>query len=116
MMFLSGLAGFVLAWIIVGIVYFVKNRKRNKSYEWLADIEGITFVVDTYVIELLSNGAFDDYCDSRIILNNMLQFCYDMIDAGWKSEHKEKAARCGITVNTENESLSFTLSPLNLPE
>jgi hypothetical protein len=115
-MFLSGLAGFVLAWIIVGIVYFVKNRKRNKSYEWLADIEGITFVVDTYVIELLSKGAFDDYCDSRIILNNMLQFCYGMIDAGWKSEHKEKAARCGITVNTENESLSFTLSPLNLPE
>lgn len=116
MMFLSGLAGFALAWIIVGIVYFVKNRKRKKSYEWLADIEGITFVVDTYVVELLSKGAFDDYCDSRIILNNMLQFCYGMIDAGWKSEHKEKAARCGITVNTENESLSFTLSPLNLPE
>ena len=116
MMFLSGLAGFALAWIIVGIVHAVKSRKRKKSYEWLAEIDGITFVVDTYVVELLTKGTFDDYCDRRIILNNMLQYCYGMMDAGWKSEHKEKAARCGITVDTENDSLTFTISPLNLPE
>lgn len=116
MMFLSGLAGFALAWIIVGIVHAVKSRKRKKRYEWLAEIDGITFVVDTYVVELLAKGTFDDYCDRRIILNNMLQFCYGMIADGWKSEHKEKTARCGITVDTANESLSFTLSPLTLTE
>ena len=116
MMFLSGLAGFALAWIIVGIWYLVKKRKKSNPYEWLATIDGVTFVMDTYVVELLAKGAFDDYCDRRIILNNMLQFCYGMMNDGWKSEHKEKAARCGITVDTANESLSFTLSPLNLPE
>lgn len=116
MMFLSGLAGFALAWIIVGIVYAVKKRKRKTPYEWLAEIDGVKFVTDTYVVELLSKGTFDDYCDRRIILNNMLQYCYGMMDGGWKSEHKEKVARCGITVDTENESLSFTLSPLNLSE
>lgn len=116
MMFLSGLAGFALAWIIVGIVHVVKTRKRKKHYEWLVEIDGITFVIDTYVVELLAKGAFDDYCDRRIILNNMLQYCYDAMDNGWKANHKEKCARCGITVDTEHDTLLFSLSPITAAE
>ena len=112
MMILSGFAGFALACIIFGIVYFVKNRKRKKSYEWLAEIDGITFVMDSYVVELLAKGTFDYYSDRGVILNNMLQYCYNAMDKGWKDNHKEKYARCGITVDTENETLLFSLSPI----
>ncbi len=113
MMFLSGLAGFALAWIIVGIVYYTKKNKNTQPYQLIVTIDGIMFVMDTYVAEMLTSHIYDDYDDGGIILNNMIQCCYNAMDAGWKTKHKETIARCGFLVESATNTLKFTITPLN---
>ena len=110
----AGFLGFVLAWAIVGIIYWVKRRRSNqKPYKILVEIDGITFVMDTLLVDMIGKGMIDDYCDNRmIIINNIIQKCYQAMDEGWKEQHKELYARCGFLI--ESDSLTLNIVPLNI--
>ena len=116
MIFIAGFVGFVLALAIVGIIVLIKRKTNNElPYKILVEIDGVKFVMDTLLLDMLKQGGFDDYGDRRVIMNNALQMCYNVMADGWKSDHKEKYARCGFSVDTA-DNLSCTITPLNLSE
>lgn len=116
MIFIAGFVGFILALAIVGVIVLIKRKKeRDLPYKILVEIDGVKFVLDTLLLDMMKHGMLDDYGEQSIIMNNMMQQCYNVMAAGWKSEHKEKYARCGFLINDEDK-LTYVITPLNLSE
>jgi len=114
MIFVAGFVGFIFALAIVGVVYLIKRKtEKDLPYKILVEIDGIKFVMDTLLLDMLKHGMLDDYGEQSIIMNNMMQQCYNEMAAGWKSEHKEKYARCGFLINDEDK-LTYIITPLIL--
>lgn len=114
MIFIAGFVGFVLALAIVGVIVLIKHKKeRALPYKILVEIDGVKFVMDTLLLDMMKHGMLDDYGEESIVMNNMMQQCYNVMAAGWKSEHKEKHARCGFLINDEDR-LTYVITPLTL--
>ena len=114
MIFIAGFVGFVFALAIVGVIALIKRKKESEiPYKILAEIDGIKFVLDTLLLDMMKHGMLDDYGEQSLIMNNMMQQCYNVMAAGWKSEHKEKYARCGFLINDEDK-LTYVITPLSI--
>lgn len=117
MILIAGCVGFILALAIVGVIVLIKRKKESdlsyKPYKILVEIDGVKFVLDTLLLDMMKHGMLDDYGEQSIIMNNMMQQCYNVMAAGWKSEHKEKYARCGFLINDEDK-LTYVITPLTI--
>ena len=114
MIFIAGFVGFILALAIVGVIVLIKRKKeRELPYKILVEIDGIKFVMDTLLLDMMKHGMLDDYGEQSLIMNNMMQQCYNVMAAGWKSEHKEHHARCGFLIDDEDK-LTYVITPLML--
>ena len=114
MIFIAGFIGFVFALAIVGVIVLIKRKTNNElPYKIFVEIDGVKFVLDTLLLDMMKHGMLDDYGEQSLIMNNMMQQCYNVMAAGWKSEHKEKYARCGFHINDEDK-LTYVITPLTL--